>query len=418
MSNERPELHLIPLEATEEQLDELTDALWEQIQAVRGSAGTAGQFDPSQPRDESGRWTSGGGSSGGGGSGDEYGGGRVSPASISGPTEGPRAGDKAVLDRPATHYTAASGAGAKTETFDRFRNADGSFTPERQALHEAIIRKHFAEVQPSDTPTVLVLGGGPASGKTTVLTQDPFTNSVGVSADDIKGMLPEYRKGVAAGDREAAARVHEESSYLSKQVAARAVRDKFNVLIDGVGDNSYERLKAQVEGYRQKGHRVVARYVTVDTETAVQRMLSRARRTGRYVPESYLREVHAKVSRILPRAMGDGLFDNVKVYDNVGRRPVLIASARRRGRGGQVRVHDADRWDQFVAKGLAGNVAENIDDEPYTMDDMTRWVKAWLAGRRTPPANPVQRAAAERLWAELDALPDGAIIELPADAGS
>jgi hypothetical protein len=130
-------------------------------------------------------------------------------------------------------------------------------------------------------------------------------------------------------------------------MTATALAEKCNVVLDGTGDGGYDTLAAKVQKMKDAGHRVEAHYVTVDTETAVERALERGRLTGRYIPETYLREVHANVSRILPKAMASGMFDECTLWDTNGKAPVKAASCI----GSKLIIHDQKAWDRFIAKG-------------------------------------------------------------------
>ena len=88
---------------------------------------------------------------------------------------------------------------------------DGVLTPEREKLHNDIVEKILTGKTKATTErTFTVLGGGPASGKTTLIrsgaiTMPPENESVLVDADGIKKQLPEYIEGVAKGDKGTAA---------------------------------------------------------------------------------------------------------------------------------------------------------------------------------------------------------------------
>ena len=234
-----------------------------------------------------------------------------------------------------------------TETLDKYTLPNGRLTPERQELHDVIVRDHFQGVTPpGGTPTVWVMGGGPAAGKSVMLDQLDTPNAVHIDPDNIKSFLPEYREGVQKGLAEVASIVHEESSALAKRVAAEAVRGNYNLLMDGTGDNTYESLAKKVAGYRANGARVVANYVVVDTDTAVERAIKRGQRTGRFVPETYIRSVHDNIRTILPRAIKEGLFDELTVWDNNGASARKIAEYR----NGTLTVLDREAWGRFTGE--------------------------------------------------------------------
>ncbi len=236
-------------------------------------------------------------------------------------------------------------------------SAGGSFTPEREALHDAAIASITSGLPTSDTPTLYMTGGGPASGKTKALLDNESVGIPGkdraahIDPDSMKGHLPEYGAAVAEGRPWAAAHVHEESSYMAKTGVGRALRNGHDVVYDSVGDSGIDKLHAKVAGFRAAGaKRVAGEYATVDTSVAIARAQARAKRTGRYVPESVIVSAHADVSRTYVAAVQRGTFDHLRLWDNSGSTPVLVHSYTRDG--GSV-VHDRGLWDAFVAKGAA-----------------------------------------------------------------
>jgi uncharacterized membrane protein YgcG len=236
-------------------------------------------------------------------------------------------------------YPPANPNGA--DTMEQFMNPDGTWTPERQALHDEIINKAFEGKTPVDNPQSYILGGGPAAGKTTALRSglvDVPENHVLAAGDDIKEMLPEYEGANAS-------LVHEESSYLAKQIAAKAASKNYNTVMDGTGDNSLSSLEKKVASMSPNGQPVHGIYVTVDTETAVARAISRAEKTGRYMPESILRANHASVSQIYPQA--SSLFSTTQLLDTNGSTVEMIASSV----GDTLTVLDKTAYDAFIAKG-------------------------------------------------------------------
>lgn len=224
-----------------------------------------------------------------------------------------------------------------------------TFTAERQALHEEIINKALEGVPKSDDPTLHLLGGGPASGKSTMLSSGRVDVPVGreavqINADDVKEQIPDYAAMVKSGDPRAAMFSHEESSYVAKEIQARAYANGQNVVLDGTGNSSIESLQGKIDTAHSYGYKVVGNYATVPSDIAVERANSRAARTGRVVPESVVREIHASVSTVFPQAASQ--FDKVNLWDNTGRSPVLLAT----GGGGKLDITDPAGYQAFLDK--------------------------------------------------------------------
>ncbi|MFA5035683.1 MAG: zeta toxin family protein [Candidatus Izemoplasmatales bacterium] len=235
------------------------------------------------------------------------------------------------------------------DTMEQYRNSDGTWTKERQVLHDKIKKKFFEDKTPVKDPVSYILGGGPASGKSTIVNSGFVKipdNTVLASGDDIKGMLPEYEFGDPK-DPNRAPFVHEESSYLAKEIMAEASDNGYNVLMDGTGDGGIKSVLSKVEKLSRNGQPVKGIYVTVDVETAVARSISRAKKTGRYIPESVLRENHASVSRVFEDIVKYSGMSSVDLYDTNGNTPKLIASAV----GTELKILDTNAYASFLNKG-------------------------------------------------------------------
>jgi predicted ABC-type ATPase len=233
----------------------------------------------------------------------------------------------------------------------------GGYEPseERAYLHQQIINQVTEGVPQSSDPTFYMLGGGPASGKSTFLksgaTDTPDkANAVHINADDIKAMLPENPRMVNGGDADffnAASFSHEESSMLAKRVQDRAIENKQNIVLDGTGDSAINKLASKVESARQNGYKVNGVYVTVPTEVAWSRSVQRALgESKRYVPKAVVEETHRAVSGTLRQAVEGGLFDKISLWDNTGSAPKLVGS----GSGNDFMISDSDAWQAFLAK--------------------------------------------------------------------
>jgi len=229
-------------------------------------------------------------------------------------------------------------------------------TPERALLHSQIIAKATANIPESVDPTFTMLGGGPASGKTTVIRSGQVdvpdkSKAVYINADDVKEVLPENKRmRFESNDADffrAAEFAHEESSILAKRIQKRAIENGQNVVLDGTGDSAVAKLASKVEQARQAGYKVNGVYVTVPTDVAVERSNKRALgASARYVPESVVRTTHQDVSRTLPLAIQGGLFDKFSLWDNSGSSVKKILEGQQK----EFIIYDADGWADFLAK--------------------------------------------------------------------
>lgn len=217
------------------------------------------------------------------------------------------------------------------------------FTAERSALHAKIIDQIVGGRKSQEHPAFVMLGGGPASGKTKAAqaAEHDFPDAVTINPDDIKMMLPEYKQ---LGPDQAASFTHEESSYLAKQVMAAAIAQRSHVVLDAVGDNSVKSVEGKLAGAKAAGYSTHARYVTVPTEEAQRRAVARGQRSGRVVPPMVIAHAHSSVSTVFPQVIGK--FDTASLHDNTTTwKPVLTAS-----RGKAPTIHDPAAYRAFLQK--------------------------------------------------------------------
>ena len=235
------------------------------------------------------------------------------------------------------------------------RNPDGSarFTPERQQLHDRIVLDILAGKHPPEgrAPAYHVLGGGPASGKTSLVNSDAGTelrdpNVALIGLDEIRAQLPEYRERIAT-DPTVAPYSHEESAYLTARAQAAAAEAGLDMTLDTTGDSDAATMDKKLKRARAAGYQVKGHYVTVPIETAMQRANARGKQTGRYVPRAGLTAIHAAVSRTLPAVLQD--FDQVELFDNRGETPTPVMH----WDGHTMTVDDQQLWQEFLDKAAA-----------------------------------------------------------------
>lgn len=254
---------------------------------------------------------------------------------------------------------------------------DDPYTPERQALHDLIIDTLLRQRKPvvndkgetvlhpdpngeylpkaDGTPRALFMAGGPASGKTTALglpeNQDILPpGAVFVDPDEIKSMLPEYNKMVRGYDRYSGTGAHEESSDLAKRLQKEALAKGLHAVIDGAGNSGSGKYAGKIKAVKDAGYDPEVLYVNAPVNVALDRAVSRAQQSGRWMPEDAVREYHQGVSKVFPevrKLVEDGTVSKIKMYDTGGGQGAQLMA---HGGNGSFNVTDSGLFDAFMAK--------------------------------------------------------------------
>lgn len=221
------------------------------------------------------------------------------------------------------------------------------WTFERSLIHQEIVDELYAKANgvPNDRKAVIA-GGLGGAGKSTVLSKYAgidLSQYLVVNPDDIKEVLA--RRGLVPkvdglSPMEASNLVHEESSHVAKQLAARALADGKNMIWD-ITMASRASTEGRIDSLRAAGYtHIEGVFVDIPVETSVERAGERHRRGhedfrnsrgygGRYVPPDVIRENRDAEWGSKNRRTFEELkdrFDGWKIYDNSmhGARPRRI----------------------------------------------------------------------------------------------
>ena len=221
------------------------------------------------------------------------------------------------------HWTDKLPKGMKPETwqahFDKHPDKGGKPDAERAKLHETIIAKALEGVKSpahDEQKVAIFTMGGPASGKSSMLKGIDSTRFVKVDPDSIKEQLPEYKQATEPGNtyRGAAKMVHEESSYIAKQVLARAIGEGKHVIVDGTGAN-IDSVGRKMQKLKDAGYHVHVAYSHLgDVKEAIARNKARAEKVGRFVPEEFVRRAYHDIPRNFERIARNA--DSFAVHDS------------------------------------------------------------------------------------------------------
>ena len=207
----------------------------------------------------------------------------------------------------------------KGDTFSR-NTVNGEWTDERKKLHEKIIKNILSPEKiksctpkKGEKPKFIMFGGRGGSGKSwftdkkravaegreVMFDSDKYLI---LDADAIKEYIPEY-EGWNAGE------VHEESSYLNKEIKRRAFEAGLNIIIDGTmnyNPKKPDKVKNEMLEAKGKGYSLEAHYMFTPIQKSCVNAMNRFKTkkgdfSGRLVPTNILL----------------GMQDNEKSFDSV-----------------------------------------------------------------------------------------------------
>lgn len=268
----------------------------------------------------------------------------------------------------------AAGLGDKSTKQLKTDPKTGEYTEEVQKEHESIVdflltyekdeegnwvKKEFTSVPEGEERMVTLFGGGSGSGKTTLekygmISIDP--NTIRANSDMAKTMIAEFQDAIKTGTgiEHIASIVHDESSDIVDLLIQRANEGNYNLLLDGTGNNSWDKLVEKVTQLTgPNGDPVHAIYTNADVESSWARNVARFGRNPErgMVPATYFFGNHSNVSLVFPQAIRENLFASYQLWDNRGKRgeAYLVISGTT---SKDSIIHNQSAWDAFLAKYL------------------------------------------------------------------
>ena len=208
-----------------------------------------------------------------------------------------------------------------------------------------MILKVLGDKPAKRAPTFVLLGGGPASGKSGLcsLAQAEYPDAVVIDPDVFKLGLPEIETFRESDPLCAAARLHEESSYLAASALDAALLQRNDVIYDGVSGNP-KKIAALIERLHQIGYTVHVHFVDSPLGDAMTRMAGRAKSTGRWVPPRVVEAGHYGAAATFFAVKESA--DTAQFWANGSQGPQKVAEYSK----GKESVYDGDRYKEYREK--------------------------------------------------------------------
>jgi predicted ABC-type ATPase len=202
-------------------------------------------------------------------------------------------GERAIDDKSIEKLTRCVSALPQTKSSNI--NTNGSYTREREGLHKKIIDKFKKDVVciEKGRPIAVLMGGSPASGKSTFLKKyRPYLLSDSlfkVDADEIRAELPEYKGWNAS-------QTHEETGDIVDTLISDrnvGIPCKFDFVFDGTM-SSVRRYKILINNLRKEGYDIFIVFMgNIPKEEIKERALERYKKSGRFVPMFVIDDFYA-----------------------------------------------------------------------------------------------------------------------------
>ena len=216
------------------------------------------------------------------------------------------------------------------QTKDANLDRNGDYTASRKKLHQRIINSFKDElvcIQKKE-PIAILMGGSPASGKSTFLRKyAPYLlkeEILKVDADEIRAMLPEYKGWNATS-------THLETKDIVNTLLSDrtiGIPCKYDVIYDGTMNNTKSYIPL-IKLLKDLGYKIFIVYIDrVPEEVVKKRALERYKKSGRFVPEAVIDDFFtrgkAALNELKSKADGymiiDGSDGNYTVIEQEGMR--------------------------------------------------------------------------------------------------
>jgi predicted ABC-type ATPase len=177
-----------------------------------------------------------------------------------------------------------------------FNEKTKKYSPSRQKLHKEILNEFKDNLVciESDEPIAILMGGSPASGKSTFLRKyAPYLLSeelLRIDADEVRSMLPEYEGWNAS-----------QTHLETKDIVNTLLSDRtiglpcnFDLIYDGTMNNTKSYLPL-IKLLKELGYKIFVVYIdNVPKDVIVDRALKRYQKSGRFVPLEVIDDFFSK----------------------------------------------------------------------------------------------------------------------------
>lgn len=215
------------------------------------------------------------------------------------------------------------------DSFQNCSTKQGKIKRQCENYHSRILKEQFKGVS-SDRkdPDLYIMGGLPASGKTTVLRRFVPEKTVVIDNDFYKDKLAVKFKSPSKKYKLIhAGLLHNEGDVLTKKAIKRAIKQRKNVTLDMTFGN-LEKGKKYIKRFKKAGYDIHYLGTQKYPHITMNHMAKRFVEKGRYVPLSYVEEKGNKISTNSWKARKYA--DSYIIYETNTYKPKFVAKSRRK----------------------------------------------------------------------------------------
>jgi predicted ABC-type ATPase len=204
-------------------------------------------------------------------------------------------GERKITENAIENLTACINELPQTKSM-HFDYATNDYKPYRKRLHKDIIYEFKKDVicVEREQPIAILMGGSPASGKSTFLKKySPYllkNEILKVDADEIRARLPEYRGYNAS-------QTHLETKDIVNTLLSDrniGIPCRFDVIYDGTMNNTKSYIPL-IDVLKEQGYKVFIVYIdNVPKDVVIKRALERYKKSGRFVPLEVIEDFFGK----------------------------------------------------------------------------------------------------------------------------
>lgn len=190
--------------------------------------------------------------------------------------------------------------------------------------------KVFQKLKPQSEPVGIVLGGQPASGKSSLIErikQDRQTPFAVINGDEFRYYHPRFNEYNQQNEREAVHKTQPLANYIGQTLLKEAINNRYNIIIEGTMRTAAVPMKT-ADQFRQAGYTVEAHALAVPYNQSLQGIYSRYEhqkelgQSGRFSPLPVHQEAYTGLLITVDQLHQQKAVDRLVIY-NRGAKTIL-----------------------------------------------------------------------------------------------